>query len=124
MSEPTSKRETAGEELEIRSVVVRGDDGCVYKLRGTPTSERGLNVRPAKAGEEVYVIWGAVHYIRLDGPMQITPVGKGLMAYSVCMDTLVEKGYYTDPEPWNELSTNVKDAWMVIGADWFRDLLA
>ena len=77
MSEPTSKRETAGEALEMRSVVVRGDDGCVYKLRGAPTSERGLNVWPAKAGEEVYVIWGVVHYIRLDGPMQITPSRKG-----------------------------------------------
>ena len=124
MREPVGKREIAGEDLELHSVVVRGDDGLVYKLKDTPTSERGLNCLPAKVGEEVPVIWGVggvVHDIQLAGRMQITPTGKGLMAYSICMKLLVEKDYYTDPEQWNELNTGVQDAWMVIGAEWFPD---
>ena len=87
---------------------------------GAPTSERGLNVLPVRAGEEVSVVWGVVHDIRLTG--SITPAGKGILAYGVCMKLLVEENYYTDPEQWDELSTNVQEAWMVIGAEWFPDL--
>ena len=120
MSELIGKREIAGEDLELHSIVVRGDDGLVYKLKGAPTSERGLNVLPVRAGEEVSVVWGVVHDIRLTG--SITPAGKGILAYGVCMKLLVEENYYTDPEQWDELSTNVQEAWMVIGAEWFPDL--
>ena len=122
MSEQTiSTKESAGEDIEWHSVVVRGDDGRVYKVRDKATSERGVNALPARAGEEVYVVWGVVHDVKLTGPVQITPAGKGILIQNMVMRILVERGYYTDPETWDELSPDVQDAWKVIGAAWLPD---
>ena len=56
------------------------------------------------------------HDVRPTGPMQITPAGKGLLIQNMVMRILVEKGHYTDPETWDELSPDVQNAWMVIAA--------
>ena len=37
------------------------------------------------------------------------------------MKLLVDAGYYTDPESWDDLDTAVQDAWKVIGSAWWPD---
>ena len=121
MTEQTvSKREVAGEDLEWHSVVARRDDGLVYKVRGAPTSQRGVNTLPAKKGGDVYVVWGVVHRVR-PGPMRLTPVGKGIVVQNMIMRILAEKGFYSDPETWEQLRPDMQNAWKVIGAAWISD---
>lgn len=58
----------------------------------------------------------------VDAKMRITADRTGAIAYDMCMTVLVDAGWYTDPEPWDALDTELKDAWKIIGRDWLRRL--
>ncbi len=125
LEEAIHTKATAGEDLpELHAVVVHGEGGHVYRLRGVPTSVRGLNVTRARKGEEVLVVWGVVHDAKLlAGTFRLSPAGKGALAHYSCTKLLVEAGYYTELERWDELNSDVQEAWKVIGADWYPDEL-
>ena len=58
----------------------------------------------------------------VDAKIRISADTKGIMAYDMCMQALVDAGWFTDPDPWNTLSAEHQNAWKTIGADWLRQL--
>jgi len=106
----------------LKEMVERTVDKVVADMADTPTRGDMLGLLTGLLAGDDAAGCPYLLPVLLDVKLRVSEEKKGSVAYEMCMEALVDKGYVEDPEAWEELPTSLQTAWKTIGAEWLRHL--